>query len=322
MTDAERNILIVDDDVPNCILMQQALASQGWTVRTAFDGEEALDVLAVWNAHVILLDQDMPVMSGLETLALIKALGLDVDIMFISAHSEVELIQQALDGGADDYLKRPFSMLELLSRIKVRFRLRDLRYDLQQANQKLAELSETDDLTGLFNMRSMAKRIETELERARRNEDKLACIMIDLDHFKSVNDTNDHVFGSFVLKEVGEILKQHLRSTDYAARYGGDEYLLVITETDFLKTKLICERICNSIENHSFQDGVSSFRLTASIGFALSPLGHVLIPSEIVRIADHALYEAKGQGRNAISGLDGEEVLVRLAKYYASQKAS
>src|SRR5690606_31562220 len=129
-----------------------------------------------------------------------------------------------------DYIPKPFVPLEFLARVRTQLRIKDLHDQLRLMNEKLKELVDTDDLTGLFNMRSLYQKLDVELARARRYQRQVGVVMMDMDYFKSVNDGHDHLFGSYVLSQVGAIIRKTIRTTDIAARYGGDEFLIVLTE--------------------------------------------------------------------------------------------
>ncbi len=124
--------------------------------------------------------------------------------------------------------------------------------------------------------------------------------MMDMDHFKTVNDTNDHLFGSFVLKEMGQIVQKAMRNSDFAARYGGDEFLVVLNDTDLNGAKIFSERLRQRIEGHTFQDGKNQVKLTLSLGCAVSHPNLTIDARQLVRLADHALYRAKELGRNRV----------------------
>jgi diguanylate cyclase (GGDEF)-like protein len=221
--------------------------------------------------------------------------------MFISGSTETEAVVAGLDAGADDYIPKPFDPLELLARVRTQLRIKDLNDQLRAANERLKELSETDDLTGLFNMRSLYQRLEHELERGRRFHRSVCVVMMDMDKFKSVNDGHDHLFGSFVLSEVGAIIRQNIRNIDIGARYGGDEFLLVLTETNKDGAYTFCERLRKAIAAKHFKNDKDEIYLTASIGFAItSPNDHTTDARSLVRAADVCLYEAKRSGRNCV----------------------
>ena len=298
----QRRILVVDDDSENRKLIVEALEMEKYAVESAASGTEALQKIEEWKPELVMLDYNMPGLSGLETLTLLRRKENYVAVVFVSANSDQNLVIDCLGSGADDYVKKPFNFGELLARIRVRFRNKDVHDELERANQKLKELAEQDDVTGLYNMRFIYQKIEHELKRAQRYERRIAAIMMDLDHFKSVNDEFDHLFGSFVLKEIGQVIAKNMREVDFAARYGGDEFLLVLTETDEAGTRRFAERIRHLIESHVCRDGKNSFSRTASLGFAISDPHEELSAKELVLRADHALYEAKDQGRNRVVG--------------------
>ena len=308
-----RKVIVIDDDKHNCELIRDALAKDGCIVEIATNGREGIHKIEFFKPDLVLMDQDMPEITGLETLRLLRSRENYVAVIFISAGTSPQTISEALDHSADDYIRKPFSLQELAARVAVRFRIKDLHDRLQQMNDKLNELAQRDVVTGLFNMRSMYEKIETEIERARRFKRHVACIMMDMDHFKSVNDGHDHLFGSFVLKEVGRLINDSIRKIDIAARYGGDEFLIVLSETDDHGTLTYVERLRAVVEGHTFTDGKDSIRLTTSIGYALSPLDREIDAKTLVRLADHALYEAKHGGRNKGLGFSPREVSKLLA---------
>lgn len=295
-----RRVLVVDDDPLNLKLMAEALSVEKFDVQQASSGTLAVEKIENWHPELVLLDYGMPGMSGLETLQMLRSKKNYVAVIFVSANTEQELIVDCLGGGADDYIRKPFRFGELVSRVKVRFRIKDLNDQLQVANAKLQELAVTDDLTGLFNMRQMYDKIDFELRRAKRYDRVVSCIMMDIDHFKEVNDTHDHLFGSFVIKELGGLIRKNMRDVDFAARYGGDEFLIVLTETTDAGTYTFTERLRSLIENFTFDDGKATLKRTCSFGYAVSDPKTTIDARELVRQADHALYESKRAGRNRV----------------------
>ncbi|MFN7729226.1 MAG: GGDEF domain-containing protein [Bdellovibrio sp.] len=184
-------------------------------------------------------------------------------------------------------------------------RIKDLNDQLREANEKLKELVDIDDLTGLFNMRSVYQRLDFELERARRFNRQVAVVMMDMDFFKSVNDGHDHLFGSFVLTEVGAIVRKNIRNIDIGARYGGDEFLIVLTELSKEGAQIFCERLRKAIATKHFKNGPDEIHLTASLGFAITAIGDIGTDARsLVRLADNALYEAKRAGKNCVRHIE------------------
>lgn len=299
-----RRILCVDDDKENLKLLHDALVKEGFEVFATSSAREVLNKIGEWQPELVLMDRNMPEVNGLDLLKELRQKKHYVSVIFVSADSHPKQVSECLMEGADDYLRKPYSFVELIARIKVRFRFKQIHDELSSAVIQLREQAERDFLTGLYNMRNMYDKIDYELKRCRRYGGRVGCIMIDMDHFKTVNDKHDHLFGSYVLKEVGKIIQNNIRETDIAARYGGDEFLIVVTESTDIGVKNLCERVRKKIEGTLFQSGVDSIRLTSSLGYCLSDPKNDVDARTLVRVADHALYEAKGKGRNCFVGYD------------------
>lgn len=301
----DRRLLVVDDDPDSLEIIAEALKWEGYQVEMASSGPQAISLIQQWNPHLVLLDVNMPGMNGVETLRDLRAKAQYVSVMFISGNTSSEAVIRGLDAGADDYIPKPFDPLELLARVRTQLRIKDLNDQLRSANERLKELVDTDDLTGLFNMRSLYQRLDFELERGRRFGRQVCVIMMDMDHFKSVNDGHDHLFGSFVLSEVGQIIRNNIRSIDIGARYGGDEFLMVLTEVGTEGALQFCERLRQTVATKIYKSGTDEIHLTCSIGFAITPAGMTIASppidaKEIVRLADNSLYDAKRAGRNCV----------------------
>lgn len=303
---ANRLILAVDDDQDNLELMKLTLEHEGYRVERATSGEEALERLAKITPDLILLDINMPGITGLEALAKLRQREKYISVIFVSARSETGDIVKGLDAGADDYICKPFDPVELLARVRAQLRINDLTEKLEAANARLQQLVDIDDLTGLYNMRTIYPKLDGEIGRARRFNRAVAVVMMDMDNFKSVNDSHDHLFGSFVLAEVGKVIKESIRQVDFAARYGGDEFLVALSETTIEGAAAVTERIRAAIEAYTFDNGLSSMKLTASLGLAVIEPGAEFTPNarELVRAADHALYQAKRGGKNCVRVFD------------------
>ncbi len=296
----KRRILVVDDDPQLVKIVVRALEYEGYNVSTADSGQKALECMSKGSPHLVLLDVSMPGLSGLETLQLLRTKHDYVSVIFLTAKSKPEDVVRGLDAGADDYLCKPFDVLELLSRVRSQLRIKDLHDDLRKANERLKELVDIDDLTGLFNMRSLYKKLDFELERSRRHKGSLCVLMMDMDHFKQCNDRHDHLFGSYVLSQVGKIIRENMRKTDFAARYGGDEFLIVLTDMDSAGAMVFAERLRGLISKCVFENDIHAIKLTASFGFSVKKGASEINSRSLVRFADRGLYKAKEQGRNRV----------------------
>ena len=294
-----RRILVVDQDSESLGILLEPLRWEGYDTKGETSLKQALKVARAWSPHIVLIDTRIN-NEALKALEIFKKKLPLTSILLISEDSSTESIIAGLDSGADDYIIKPFVPLELLARIRTHLRIRDLTQQLIYVNEKLKELVDIDDLTGLFNMRSLYQKLEFEIERGRRFKRDVCVVMMDMDHFKHVNDGHDHLFGSYVISEVGKIIKQSTRNIDIPARYGGDEFLVVLTEVSYDGAMLFCERLRKTIEKTTFKSGSDSMKLTASLGFAITRPGEVISSRELVRRADHALYQAKRSGRNKV----------------------
>lgn len=295
-------ILLVDDDIDNLKIVRKLLEKEGYIVETADSGPKGVAAFDEFKPDLILLDVNMPGMDGLETIQLLKRKQNTAAVVFVTANTATTDIIRGLDAGALDYITKPFSAMELLARVRAQLRVKKLQDDLLEANEKLQGLVEIDDLTGLYNMRSVYEKLDQEIERARRYGHGVAAIMLDMDHFKGVNDNHDHLFGSFVLSEVGRIIKKSIRTHDFAARYGGDEFLICLSQTTKEGAELFCERLRQSLENYTFRNQNDQIQLTASMGCAMIVDGQSLMDGRsLVRHADHGLYRSKQEGRNRVT---------------------
>jgi diguanylate cyclase (GGDEF)-like protein len=298
---SSKKILIVEDDGAILSLLDEALRQEGYQVQTSTSAREAMERVKTFQPHLVLTDNDMPEMTGLEMLREMRRQKNYVTVIFISGRADSQFVSEALRAGADDYIRKPFRMNELQARVEVALRVNRVHRELMDANLKLQDMVDHDDLTGLFNMRSMYDKIDVEIKRAQRFGRYVACVMLDMDKFKSVNDSHDHLFGSFVLKEVGQIIRATMRDVDFAARYGGDEFLIVLTETSQNGVEVFTERLRRAVESRLFQQGTDQIRLTCSMGFSVGGTGVGSTARDLVRDADHALYKAKELGRNRVS---------------------
>ncbi len=311
-----QKILIVDDDPQVSNLMTVILESCGYKVIVAESGGEALKRLSEIAPYLVLLDINMPGLSGLETLEIVRKKEDYTPVVLVSGNSDTQDVIKGLEAGADDYIRKPFNPHELVARVKTQLRIKNLTDKLFWANKRLKELVQIDDLTGLYNMRSTYDRINLEISRNKRFGSGICVIMMDMDHFKRVNDDHDHLFGSFVLKEIGGIIKNSMRDVDFGARYGGDEFMIVLTSTGYEGAMKYAQRLRKAIQTYDFNDGERRMNLTMSIGLAvLNPNASINLSAEkLVQWADKALYESKKTGRNKVRGFNLNQKIMNKKK--------
>lgn len=297
----QRPILVLDEDSDTVELLAEPLRWEGYEVHSFTSPREASDALNAIRPQLVIVDPDFASGNGLDFLNNIFSSIHKIPVIVVSSQPTTEKITQYLDLGACDFITAPFVPIEFLARVRTQLRIRDMQEELLATNQKLQELVEIDDLTGLFNTRSLYSKLEFEMERSSRFQRPVTVVMIDMDKFKSVNDGHDHLFGSYVLSEVGKIIRNNTRTVDIPARYGGDEFLIVLSEVPMSGIEFFCEKLRQKVENTTFTNGPDSIKLTLSIGFATyQDHSEAVSAKELVRRADAALYEAKKQGRNRV----------------------
>jgi diguanylate cyclase (GGDEF)-like protein len=303
-SDSERpmTIVIVDDILANAMLMEKLVQSVGpVTTRTFIDPNEALDWCEGNQFDVLLLDYLMPTLDGISFLQRMRrnpALA-DVPVVMITAEEKPETLYKALDVGANDFLKKPVDPIELAARTRNMLRLRARQLELERANQQLALLANTDGLTGVANRRYFLQRLEEEIERGKRYHSPLVLSLIDVDHFKLVNDRHGHQAGDEVLKALCEFTVGMLRANDLVGRLGGEEFAILMPESDQEVGAVVSERIRAEIAAHPIDTVAGRLNVTVSIG--VTQAHPELDNSEsMLRRADNALYRAKSAGRNRV----------------------
>jgi two-component system cell cycle response regulator len=293
---------VAGNDLDSLRAMSDALNGMGYLVEAAQDGVQAVEKFRSELPDLVLLDVSLPKMNGLEVCRFIKLSSPDafVPVVLVSSSGDVDSKVIGLNGGADDYLGKPFDMAELRARVTAMLRIKELQDRTLDRWHELESLSAIDDLTGLLNPRAMRQRLRAEFARSQRYNDPLAVMMVDVDHFKKVNDECGHLFGDHVLAELAGVLKSSCREIDAVARYGGDEFLLVLPQTHFAGSLTVGERIWRGVGAHTFAHAGTFRNVTVSIGISFYPHTTVDSPDGLVSVADRALYQAKSEGRNRI----------------------
>jgi two-component system cell cycle response regulator len=302
-------ILVVDDVPDNVDILEARLSSRGYQVVTATNGEEALERVGEEPPHLILLDVMMPGLDGHEVARRIKddeTLPF-IPIILVTALSEAEDVVQGLESGADDYISKPYNFRELEARVRAMLRIKFLQDELDQknrelelANKRLKKLSITDGLTELFNHRHVHQLLHDEFERSARTGESIAVVMMDLDRFKSVNDTYGHPTGDVILYETARIITDTAREIDMPGRYGGEEFIAILPDTGEEAGAHFAERVRQAVEGNVYRDGATEVRMTVSCGVASFPAPGVDSPEALLKAADEALYQAKHGGRNQV----------------------
>jgi diguanylate cyclase (GGDEF)-like protein len=308
--DTSPTILVADDEPVNRALIQRRLQREGYRVLTAQNGREAVEKTAEALPDLAILDVMMPEMDGLEACRLIKEneRTRDIPVIFLSARDETEMKVSGLSLGANDYISKPFKAEELIARVDVAIRLKrerdQLRTSAEEATAR-AEMAQeramTDALTGLLNRYGLQHVLAREHAEARRYDRPLSCLVIDLDNFKTINDTYGHAAGDLALQQIASILKEAVRRSDTVFRYGGEEFLVLLPETDLDGATALGEKIRASASSRPFGDGERIFNLTLSAGASSLCAGES--GNDMIARADMALYQAKEQGRNRVESV-------------------
>ena len=295
-------ILIVDDSRLIAHVAKTILTKQGHEVILAQDGLAGLQAAKSEHPDLILLDLIMPVMDGYQVCQGLKEEDSTKEIPIIMLTSKAEPADKVkgLELGALDYVVKPFDEGELIARVNIQLRLKQLYEALQEKNRQLRELANRDGLTGLYNHRYFHEQLSKDFLRAKRYHESLSCILLDIDYFKKFNDTYGHQTGDIVLSTLGQVIRDSIRDSDFAARYGGEEFALVLYHADRPTAINVAERLRQMVEHCEVRDKDHVLHVTISLGVATFPHEQISNPKQIVECADKALYKAKENGRNRV----------------------
>jgi diguanylate cyclase (GGDEF)-like protein len=297
-------ILVIDDEAEVRKMLVESLRRDGYDVREAGDGTAALEHLERQPFDLVLTDIVMPQMDGLTLVRTAIRRGYAAAYIVMTAHNSVESAVEAMQAGAADYLPKPFP-LDLL-RLVVARTLHAQRLAARAKQVDLYErLAQTDGLTELNNYRFFQQRLSIELNRAQRFNRPLSLIMLDLDDFKAYNDIYGHQSGDQALRKLAGLLQRSSRSYDLVARYGGDEFVIILPETGKRMAAEVAERIRGAVEKAAIEGEGPALdgHFTASLGVASFP-EDATEQGDLIRKADLALYQAKTCGRNRVSRYD------------------
>ena len=301
---AGARILIAEDSRVQAQVTCRALQDAGWFVRVESDGGAALAALEEEPFDLLITDWMMPGCDGLELCRTIRAHDelAGLYLLFLTSLDDKEQVVEALSAGADDYLVKPFHPGELVARVRAGLRLVEAQGRLLAANDALGRLAMTDPLTELPNRRAFDDLVAMEAAAFARGGPSFCLVRVDLDRFKSVNDTHGHDVGDHLLAGVGAALRSGVRSGDLAARVGGDEFALLLRSCSIEAAVPICERVRSRVAALRVRHGSEQVSTTVSMGAA--EIRHSLAAAETMTRADEALYTAKRQGGNGIIAAD------------------
>lgn len=296
------HVLVVDDEPTNRDLLSRRLQRAGFGVATAGSAAEAHEKIVEKMPAMVLLDICMPEVSGIDFLRRLRADPATrfLPVIMVTSLSESADVVAAIEAGASDYVTKPIDLPVLLARMETHLRMASLVAQLESQTRILAHLAAFDELTGLYNRRSLDGALAASCQRAREQMRALTVLMLDLDHFKQVNDRYGHAAGDAVLREFARRLVGAVRDTDVVGRYGGEEFAVLLPDTDESAGRVIAERIRAAIAEQPFALEAGSLTVTVSIGASSHATGESAGCRGLLEEADQALYLAKKEGRNRV----------------------
>jgi len=288
-------VLVVDDNPRNIRLLTDILEDENYEVYSVDHGLPVVEMTHRLKPDIILLDIMMPGLDGFEVCRQLKNNYeiKDIPVIMVTAKTDSIDVKKALDLGAFDYIKKPLDEVEVIARVQSALRFKEHQ-------DRLKEMAMKDGLTGLYNHTLLMELFEKEVSQRSRANSDTAFIMLDIDYFKKVNDTYGHMAGDMILKELAVILLESVRTGDVVGRYGGEEFGIVLGNTDEKSAVEICERIRQRIENNLFSTEDRNINITISMGISIKKCDALVGTSEVIKKADEALYKAKNDGRNRV----------------------
>ncbi len=298
-------ILVAEDDLVTRRMLQAYLEKWGYEVVTVADGEQAWHILQQPDTpRLAILDWMMPEKDGMTICGEVRRLNIQpyIYLILLTSKKFQEDVIAGLEAGADEYLTKPFDPYELRARLRTGARIMELQDSLIEAREALREQAMHDSLTQLLNRRATMDLLQSELSRATREKKPLTVMMVDIDHFKTVNDRFGHLVGDGALCEVSRRLKLSSRSYDTVGRYGGEEFLVVAPGCDTSPGLVQAERLRKVVCSQPIMFKDLSFDVTISVGVATLHDPKTQCIEALLSAADQALYRAKSAGRNRVEG--------------------
>ncbi len=301
------NILLAEDDLITRKRICRILEELGYHVEAYEDGAEAWEVIEKKagskekQPELMILDWMMPKMNGPDLCRKVRKLSAEPYryLILLTSKTDTHDLVEGMESGADDYITKPFDIEELRVRLRAAERIITLNKDLLEARKKLEIQATHDSLTKLNNRAKILMSLDREITRSAREASPLGVLMIDIDHFKDINDTFGHLSGDDALVKVASILEQQLRPYDSIGRYGGEEFLAVLPGCSQEVLHQLAERLRNAVEKDLVATRTGSIPITVSIGATvMEPTTKLVGEDTIIANADAALYKAKENGRN------------------------
>jgi len=288
-------VLIAEDDIVSAKILEKSIRDWGYEVVLAKNGEDAWNVFLENEIGLAILDWMMPKISGIELCRKIRQTKKEeyTYIILLTSKDHPKDLLKGFLAGTDDYITKPFDRLELKARLQTGKRIIDLQ-------KQLREQAIRDSLTDLLNRKAILRALEEVLEQGRREKKPVTSILLDVDLFKSINDSYGHNVGDEVIVEIASRLVKNFRPYDKIGRYGGDEFLLVVPGCGTEDAKNIADRIRLSVCRKKIETNIGLLDVTISIGGATSEFQPHISAKELIQNSDKALYNAKERGRNCI----------------------
>ncbi len=308
-------ILLVDDEDDARVTLAELLEINEFSVTATDSGVNALKLLQEQSFDLVISDLFMPGLDGISLAKAIKEKELNVPVVVMTGFASIETAVESMKAGAADYINKPFNLDHIKIVINRTLETKRLQQKAQE-REYYENLSNIDALTELNNYRYFRMVLEIEMERQKRYKRPLSLMMIDIDDFKICNDTCGHLVGDTVLKQIALLIKKMTRSCDYAVRYGGEEFAMILPETTKQEAAIVAERVRSAVERFTFDTGNQGSRkkITITLGLASFPEDG-LDQRSLIEKADHHLDRGKASGKNQVCLSDADE-----AAFDATQK--